>query len=517
MKKYVFFLLSSILIVASCSNDSSDTDKTDTPEQLDVDKPGNNPEEPGGNPEEPGGNPEEPGSNPEEPGSNPEEPASDGLVTCMTEDVLPKLEDITEKCAEWDVPAHPVIDLPNIPERCKEYTIELDRWKNKNTYDPETAEATTKAINAAIAWAKKEGYERIVLPKGHYAIGYYISDPTPDNFMEGVILPDGIAFIMDKEAILQIVPNRAHEYCILDARGRKDVYIEGGYLKGDRDEHTYQSLPWTDEDCSLICIQQKAERIHVNRTRMSDSTGDGIQYLSSSHFTISNSEIWNNRRQGLSIVGGIGIRISGNEIHHTKGTNPQFGIDLEGAGLKNADIIIDHNNFHDNYGGDIANSDTMDLHVEYNTFSSGDLTWQRDGLYIMDTNTTQILVGNTFEKACNNANGQKLVFVQYGSKKYDMKSPNIFIDNTMKNSRAYLADRNKICVKNNHFIDGMLSAIDVKELRLLNNDANRESGGYAFKNVYGTAEGNTAAGKPYTALDSMRDDEPFNLGANQYF
>ena len=436
----------------------------------------------------------------------------------MTDFKLPVLEDITEKCAEWDVPKHPTVELPRIPEKCKEYTIELDRWNILNTYDPEKAETTTRGISSAIKWAKENGYERVVLPAGHYAIGYYIPDAIPDNFMEGILVLDGMSFIMSEDTILQIVPNRAHEYCIIDAAGRKDVYIEGGKLIGDRDEHTYQSLPWTDEDCSLICIQKHADRIHVHHTDMSGSTGDGIQFLSSTNFTISNSNIWNNRRQGLSIVGGIGIRISGNEIHHIKGTNPQFGIDLEGAGQKNADIIIDHNKFHDNYGGDVVNADTKNLHIEYNTFSSGDLTYQRDGLFVNDANTTQIFVGNTFEKACSNANGAKLVFVQYG-KKYDMDSPNIFINNTIKNSRAYLSNRNKTCVKNNKFVNAMLSAIDMNELRLIGNDVDRKTGGYAFKNVNGTAEGNTINGEPTNILDGMNDnpEEPFNLGANQYF
>jgi len=62
---------------------------------------------------------------------------------------------------------------------------------------------------------------------------------------------------------------------------------------------------------------------------MYDLTGDGSLVLESDNITFINNNIHDNRRQGISIVGGIKVSITNNEIHHISGVSPQFGIDLE--------------------------------------------------------------------------------------------------------------------------------------------------------------------------------------------
>ena len=56
------------------------------------------------------------------------------------------------------------------------------------------------------------------------------------------------------------------------------------------------------------------------------------------------------------MVGAHNVVIENNQIHHIEGSAPQFGIDIEGAGRTDRDILVFQNNFHHNAGGDFVTS-----------------------------------------------------------------------------------------------------------------------------------------------------------------
>ncbi|MGI8384829.1 right-handed parallel beta-helix repeat-containing protein [Robertmurraya sp. P23] len=88
----------------------------------------------------------------------------------------------------------------------------------------------------------------------------------------------------------------------------------------------------------------------------------------SKNITIKNCDIGYNRRQGISLVGSENVRILNNYIHHTNGTAPQSGIDIEPGYFPGKNTVIKGNTFTNNkiqivlaYGENVK--------IEANTFN----------------------------------------------------------------------------------------------------------------------------------------------------
>jgi len=121
--------------------------------------------------------------------------------------------------------------------------------------------------------------------------------------------------------------------------------------------------------------------------KIRNMTGDGLLLVNNiEDVTIRRNTIHNNRRQGISVVGSARIEIENNEIYNIQGTPPQFGIDIEGAGRTDQDIIIRRNHFHHNRGGDIVSSTGKNTFIINNVMEQGEgnqyidgplVTWER--------------------------------------------------------------------------------------------------------------------------------------------
>jgi parallel beta-helix repeat protein len=68
----------------------------------------------------------------------------------------------------------------------------------------------------------------------------------------------------------------------------------------------------------------------------------------SKNITIQNCDIGYNRRQGISLVGSENVTIINNHIHHTNGTAPQSGIDIEPGYFPGKNTVIKGNTFTNN-------------------------------------------------------------------------------------------------------------------------------------------------------------------------
>ncbi|MBO5753720.1 MAG: right-handed parallel beta-helix repeat-containing protein [Proteobacteria bacterium] len=455
----------------------------------------------------------------------------DCTVRLMPENPLPELKELSElegSCAEWKYPKHPVIEFPDLPEYGYETTIDIKKYNISNVYDVSKAEETTKGINQAIEDAYHAGYRRIIIPDGHYPIGY-----SPEsNFTEGIRPLDGMALIMSDKVILQMIPTNTYDCNIINLRNRSHIYIEGGELIGEKYDHTMSEEDSTDEECNII-TSYYSHHIFINKMKLRQSHGDGILIYdrapsadkpqTSAHFILANSDFDDNFRQGISVVGVNGLRITHNKIHHTSGTSPQFGIDFEGVGRPNTNVIIDNNIFHDNVGGDIVNNDVYNLFVEYNTFSQGDMDRYIDNPFIPKAKSSYILYKNKFEKFTKSIGCGYAVCCSYGTD-MDQPYPSFFVKNEVQGTRLMLTNRNKVCIKDNLVKEGMISATNLKEMRLLDNRVeNYETGGirYSFKDVYGKASGNIACNTPdgcidVTELDAMKDNEAFGFNLHMW-
>lgn len=131
-----------------------------------------------------------------------------------------------------------------VEEDVKTYTIELDKYNisNNNT----NANETTIGINKALIYAKENDYEKVILPKGHYAIDTSVvnklelTDGTKKwtQGRKGIIMQSDMELDMTG-ATLEMVPVEDPYYSILSISGCKNSVITGGTILGDRDEHDY--------------------------------------------------------------------------------------------------------------------------------------------------------------------------------------------------------------------------------------------------------------------------------------
>jgi len=241
----------------------------------------------------------------------------------QSDDLLDLLPAILSGVKKLPRPIDFKVALPLIPAG-DEYVIELDRWNIPNNRSQPVK--TTNNLQAAIDWAHEQGYNRVHLPDGQYLIGKYGNA----IYQAGIVLYDNTQFTLSDNAVLEMHTNNKWNYCVIAATQKTNIIIRGGTIKGDRATHIFtprQSDRATAHDEGHgICIS-RTTLVLVEKMRIKNLTGDGLLLVSDvSDVTIRNNNISNNRRQGVSVVGGRRINIERNEIHHIRGTSPQFGV-----------------------------------------------------------------------------------------------------------------------------------------------------------------------------------------------
>jgi len=190
--------------------------------------------------------------------------------------------------------------------------------------DGTDSENTTKGINKAIKYASKNNIEYIKLEKGTYLVQGEKYDGTD----RGVQLSSNITLDLNN-SIVRHRQNSQPGYVILNIENAQNVKIINGVLIGDRKEHDYDTIPSKHEWGMAIQILG-SQNIEINNLEIYNMTGDGI-YLSeatdgkSNDIIIRNNNIYDCKRQGISIITSDNVIISDNEIHEISGC----GIDFE--------------------------------------------------------------------------------------------------------------------------------------------------------------------------------------------
>ncbi len=386
----------------------------------------------------------------------------------------------------------------------QKYIIELDRWDiSNNRKDPIK---TTDNIQKAIDWAVSEGYGQICLPEGHYLIGKYGND----IYQAGIELKSNMAFLLDQNAIIEMAPNNKWNYCAIAVTEKAHVVISGGTILGDRENHEYTPRKndgsIIHDEGHLICIQNESEYVTVQNVTLGKANGDAILLVgqkgagsSVKHIDIRRNNMVDNRRQGVSIVGGTDILIENNEIHHTNGTTPQFGIDVESLSYNSQDITIKNNYFHHNRGGDIVNTDGKNVIVENNILLQGEgseyidgpiVYWKKGDLTIRNNDITMTSV------SVNNWNG--IIMYSNDSPKTNPATTYIY-DNTCNNCGFYMYKGADLVVRDNYLNNGHLVFKEMANLTLENNKVEHPNKcwAYRFLEVSGSASGNTYNGEVF--------------------
>ncbi len=389
-----------------------------------------------------------------------------------------------------------------------EYEIELGRWNIPNNGTQPVA--TTDRLQAAINWASEQGFGRIILPNGRFLVGKYGNA----IYQAGITLPSNVEFVLSSGALLEMATNDKWNYCVIAINGKTDVTVRGGTIKGDKNTHIFTPRAGggtAHDEGHGICLNG-SQRVLIENTRMNNMTGDGVlivgnrpnQPANSFDITIRNNEISHNRRQGVSVVGGIRVAIESNEIHHIRGTSPQFGVDIEGAGRIDRDILIRRNNFHHNRGGDIVNTSGKNVFILQNTMHQGregsDFRYI-DGPLVTWERTDNVIAQNKITMLNGSVNG-RLGYIQYSGGRDNNPQTTYVHDNVCYNCGMYMYRAEGADIRRNKFFGYFLALTDFRNAVLIDNLVTFSENGprfcwsYRFKNAYGIARGNFIEDRP---------------------
>jgi hypothetical protein len=199
----------------------------------------------------------------------------------------------------------------------------------------------TAAIQAAIdAIGGTKG--TVLVPEGVYMID------AVDNRLH---LKDDMTLKLADGAVLKAIPNDSKKYSLLTISGVANVWVTGGTLEGDRDQHKGKSGEWG----AGLRITKAAEHITVTNLVSRKMWGDGFYVQDAQDVRFCGVTADANRRQGLSIIQADGLLVLNSVFKNTHGTRPSAGIDFEPDKEEQeiANVRIIGSKFLDNAGGGI--------------------------------------------------------------------------------------------------------------------------------------------------------------------
>jgi hypothetical protein len=152
-------------------------------------------------------------------------------------------------------------------------------------------------------------------------------------------------------AVLKAIPNDETHYAVLTISGASNVWVTGGTLEGERNEHRGKSGEWG----MGIRVEDGAKNITIAGLTSKKMWGDGFYVDDAEDVRFCGVTADGNRRQGLSIIDANGLLVLNSTFKNTSGTRPSAGIDLEPDkdSQQIANVRIENSKFFDNAGGGI--------------------------------------------------------------------------------------------------------------------------------------------------------------------
>lgn len=199
----------------------------------------------------------------------------------------------------------------------------------------------TAAIQAAID-AVKSSKGTVLVPKGVYMI---------DAVDKRLKLKDDMTLKLAEGAVLKVIPNNAEKYSLLTINDVSNVWVIGGTLEGEREQHMGKAGQWGYG----IRIGKGAKRITVSNVISRKMWGDGFYVQDAEDVRFCGVTADANRRQGLSVVQVDGLLVLNSVFKNTHGTRPSAGIDFEPDRVeqKITNVRIIGSKFLDNAGAGI--------------------------------------------------------------------------------------------------------------------------------------------------------------------
>jgi len=237
---------------------------------------------------------------------------------------------------------------------------------------------------------------------------------------------------------------------------------DGSFIKEEKDQRFnstwgYAEIPKDADYFRVVFNSSTTKKVKVNRMTVAITK----------NITIQNCDIGYNRRQGITVGASDGVKIVNNRIHHTQGTAPESGIDIEPGFYPAINTVIKGNKFTNNkihmvfsYGGQAT--------VEDNYFGPN----EPDGLgfSINPAYYGALVRSNEFEKSS---------FDTWGNTK--------FINNKLISSSASFEGGTDVVVEGVEGIDSSIgftqtkeNGIEVKNIKLSSLDNKIKGGIYVY-------------------------------------
>ena len=243
--------------------------------------------------------------------------------------------------------------------------INLDTGIINNEYfnissNGQDAKNTTEGLCKAIEYASNNNITNIKLEEGEYLV----NGEGEQNTKKGIVLASNINLDLNNSKILHEM-NGSTRYSAFVLYNLENVTICNGTLIGDRYTHDYDSSDSTHQWGYGLEIKG-CENLQIYNLEIREFTGDGIvisnypDTKTSSNIKIYNNNIYDCRRQGVTITCGKDIKIYNNEIHSINGIQPGCSIDLE---PDNASQLVENIEIYNNKMHNENRSNIVQVHT----------------------------------------------------------------------------------------------------------------------------------------------------------
>lgn len=240
----------------------------------------------------------------------------------------------------------------------------------------------------------------IYIEKGDFYTSNYSTKDGVYYDVKGISIPSNV--YIHNAATIRAIPNDYEKTAVFYLGDVENITIDGGKIIGDVREHTGTTGEW-----GIGIYPVGARNVVIKNIEISECWGDGIdiQALYSDYengtttghcknILIDNVKCLNNRRQGLSVEGVIGLTVRNSEFSGTgsiKYTAPGAGIDIEPWFDTEVvgDIVIENCRLFNNYASGlllIPRDNELSENFTFKDIVSDEGIWIRGGRKITVTN-----------------------------------------------------------------------------------------------------------------------------------
>ncbi|WP_298639590.1 glycosyl hydrolase family 28-related protein [uncultured Cardiobacterium sp.] len=243
----------------------------------------------------------------------------------------------------------------------------------------------TAAIQKAIDAVAEKGGGIVDIPNGTYLIDA-MRQETSSYETSGLVLKSNVILRMADGTVLKSLPNDSQFASVITIKDANNAHMYGGTVVGDRSIHTGEYGEWGHG----VRITNSTNVV-IEKVTSKENWGDGFYVgkrggsdIETQNITFYQVNADHNRRQGISITHGKGIKVLNSIFKDTDGTDPRAGIDIEpNKNEQVSDVELRGNTFSGNRYGIVASN-----HMHGGTTSVKNVTFENN---IVEDNHVGIL------------------------------------------------------------------------------------------------------------------------------